>query len=264
MSTTIDSLDIQISSSAGSSAANIEQLANALGKLKENGKLTTTVNNLTRLKTALDGLKSASSGLKNIESVGKVLSGLRDIGKLSGLTSAVNALKKIPAITASLNSATLTSFELKIRRLTSALAPLSVQLNAVGTAFSKRLLKAVPTAFNCTERGASAEVSRLIFSSKEVNVAELRDAVIAGIFFSAFTALVKPESFPISLRPDRTLPTLSMFFKPEDALFSPSNAVFNLVRLFTVVVSLPFSFSFPRAFASCSIFAAELPAEELI
>lgn len=184
MATTIDSLDIQISSSAGGAAANIEQLANALGKLKENGKLTTTVNNLTKLKTALDGLKGASSGLQNIESVGKALAGLKDIGKLSGLTSAVNALKKIPAITASLNGATLTSFELKIRRLTSALAPLSVQLNMVGSAFSKlptkiqQIVAGTNKMASATQRAAAAqEKHRTALDATNINLA----AVIANV-----------------------------------------------------------------------------------
>lgn len=137
MSVTIDSLDIQIKTSSGNSAANIERLADALGKLKENGKITTTVNNLTRLKGALDGLKGSSSGLKNIERVGTMLSGLKDVGKLTGLTSALNALKKLPTITASLNTAMLDAFASKMNRLTAALAPLSTQLNAVGTAFGK-------------------------------------------------------------------------------------------------------------------------------
>ena len=40
MSTTIDSLDIQITTSAGQAEVKIGQLADALGRLKENGKIT--------------------------------------------------------------------------------------------------------------------------------------------------------------------------------------------------------------------------------
>ena len=58
MSTTIDSLDIQISTSAGQAAANIEKLANALEKLRANAKLTTVTNNLGKLQNALNGLTS--------------------------------------------------------------------------------------------------------------------------------------------------------------------------------------------------------------
>ena len=52
MSTTIDSLDIQIRSSAGSAAANIDALAASLGRLKANGKISTVATNLGKLKTS--------------------------------------------------------------------------------------------------------------------------------------------------------------------------------------------------------------------
>ena len=58
MSTTIDSLDIQISTSAGQSAANIEKLADALEKLRANAKLGPTIKNLEKLKNTLNGLST--------------------------------------------------------------------------------------------------------------------------------------------------------------------------------------------------------------
>ena len=66
MSTTIDSLDIQIKTSAGQSAANIEKLADALVKLKENAKLGQTAKNLEKLSKALNGLQSNSAGVSNL------------------------------------------------------------------------------------------------------------------------------------------------------------------------------------------------------
>ena len=66
MSVTIDSLDIQIRSSAGSAAANIDRLAAALGKMRANAKLTTVTNNLTKLSEALGKLQGTSTGLSNI------------------------------------------------------------------------------------------------------------------------------------------------------------------------------------------------------
>ena len=53
MSTTIDSLDIQISTNVGNSAAKIEELASALGNLKNNGKITVAVNGLQKLANTL-------------------------------------------------------------------------------------------------------------------------------------------------------------------------------------------------------------------
>ena len=56
MGTTIDSLDIQISTSASQAAANIEKLADSLEKLRANAKLGPTIKNLEKLKNTLNGL----------------------------------------------------------------------------------------------------------------------------------------------------------------------------------------------------------------
>ena len=74
MSTTIDSLDIQIRSSAGSAADNIEDLAIALGDLKSAANLNKVINQLGRLKTSLDGLRNMNSGIQSLERFGKTIS----------------------------------------------------------------------------------------------------------------------------------------------------------------------------------------------
>ena len=66
MSTQIDSLDIQIKTSAGQSVENIEKLAAALERLKEGAKLGQTAKNLEKLSKALDGLQSKSGGVANL------------------------------------------------------------------------------------------------------------------------------------------------------------------------------------------------------
>lgn len=66
MSTTIDSLDINIMTSAGDSAANINKLADALERLKEKSKLGQTTKNLEKLSKALNGLQGNSSGIANL------------------------------------------------------------------------------------------------------------------------------------------------------------------------------------------------------
>ena len=200
MSTTIDSLDIQISSSAGNSAANIERLADALGKLKANSKLTATVNNLTKLKTALDGLKDVSSGLQNVERIGNSLSKLQGIGKLTGLASAVNTLKKIPDVMAAMNTAALDEFTLKMNKLATALAPLSTQLNAVGTAFGKlpTKIQQIVTGTNrmaaATEKAAAAQGKhRVALNATRINLAALITNVqtYVGVIQSAVQMISK-------------------------------------------------------------------------
>ena len=76
MSTTIDSLDIQITTSAGNSAANINKLADALENLKEKAKLGQTVKNLEKLSKALNGLQGNSSGIANINKLSNKMQNL--------------------------------------------------------------------------------------------------------------------------------------------------------------------------------------------
>lgn len=187
---TIDALDIQIKTSAGNSAENIMRLAVALGKLKENSKITTTVNNLTKLKTALDGLKDVSSGLKNVERIGDVFSKLQGIGKLTGLSSAVNSLKKIPDVMAAMNTAALDEFTLKMNKLAAALAPLSARLNEVGTAFNKlpSKIQQIVTGTNrmatATNKAAAAQKThKTALAATDINLAAVISNIQAYIGF---------------------------------------------------------------------------------
>lgn len=180
MSTTIDSLDIQITTSSGSAAANIDQLAASLGRLKENAKLTTTLHNLTKLKSTLDGLKDMSAGLQSVASVSEALRDLQSIQKLSGLSSAMSALKKLPSVVAELDTATLDAFGEKMSRLSTALAPLATQLNAVGTAFSrlpskiKQIVAGTNRMATATTRAANAQKRhRKALNTTSINLSAL-------------------------------------------------------------------------------------------
>ena len=90
MSVTIDSLDIQIRSSAGSAAANIDRLADALERMRANAKLTTVTNNLNKLADALSRLQGASTGLSNIRGLAGAMKSLSQVQKASGFNSLVN------------------------------------------------------------------------------------------------------------------------------------------------------------------------------
>lgn len=139
MSTTIDSLDIQISTSSGQSAEKIQAIANALGDLKNQGKIGAATSAMKSLAKALDVLNPALNGLDptKLQQVRDALSGFANIQKLSGLNSAVNTLKKIPDVINGLDASKLDLFEKQMTRLATVLAPLSKQLDKVGTAFSK-------------------------------------------------------------------------------------------------------------------------------
>ena len=186
MSTTIDSLDIQIRSSAGNAAANIDKLADSLIKLKQSGKISTVANNLKKLSESLNGLKNTNQGIQALERFGNAfkrvsqftgdssgfskaintlrklpalagelktldlsgfsaqmqalesgMSSLSGIANPKGLTSSLNALKKIPEITSSLNGQVIDEFGDKIEKLASKLGPLAIQIEKVGNGFAK-------------------------------------------------------------------------------------------------------------------------------
>lgn len=110
MSTTIDTLDIQITTNAARSASNIERLAKSLETLRANAKLTTVVNSLDKLKQKLDGLAGSRDGVKVVRDLAdsfKALTGKLDpvAKKMNNVTRTVDALsKKTKAATTSLRS----------------------------------------------------------------------------------------------------------------------------------------------------------------
>ena len=139
MSTTIDSLDIQITTSAGQAEAKIERLAEALGRLKENGKITVATNGLKKLAEALNALNPALNGMntQKLQQLRAAVEGLSNIQRLSGLNSALNTLKKIPDVINGLDTSNLDTLEDRMRRLARAIAPLATEIDALGRGFSQ-------------------------------------------------------------------------------------------------------------------------------
>lgn len=134
---TIDSLDIQIRSSAGSAKKNIDDLANALGNLNSNAKVTKIVNSLDRLNGALTNMKSQQAVMSHLSSLSKSLSSLATLPELTGLKSAVKELKKLPDIMKSLDTAEVSQFASQMKLLASGLEPLAKQIDVIGKGFSK-------------------------------------------------------------------------------------------------------------------------------
>lgn len=163
MSVTIDSLDIQIRSSAGSAKQNIEDLAKALERLNGASKVTKIVNSLGKLNTALAGLRSNSGVMGQLSALSKSLARLAALPKLTGLQSAITQLRRLPEIMSSLDDAALATFTLRLRQLSNALAPLSLQLSAVGTAFNRlpANIKRVVTATNQLTTATHAHANSL-------------------------------------------------------------------------------------------------------
>lgn len=139
MSTTIDSLDIQISTSSGQSAAKIQAIADALGDLKNQGKITEATKSMKQLAKALETLNTPMNSFNpaKLQQLRAAMGGFSNIQKASGLNNVVNTLKKLPAIIDSLDTTTLDKLELGMNRLAKAIAPLAREMDKIGTAFSK-------------------------------------------------------------------------------------------------------------------------------
>lgn len=135
--TTIDSLNIQITTSAANAAQSLDFLATKLERLKSNSKLTTVVNNLEKLKKALNGFTVNSNGVQNIARLSVALTSLNQIPDLKNLRSAINSLNRLPNIIAGLDTNTITRFANRMTLLADALRPLASQMNQVADGFAR-------------------------------------------------------------------------------------------------------------------------------
>lgn len=149
MSTTIDSLDIQIRSSAGSAAVNIDRLADSLIKLKQSGKISTVANNLKKLSESLNGLKNTNQGIQALERFGNTFKRVSQFtGDSSGFSKAINTLKKLPALAGELKTLDLSGFSAQMQALESGMSSLSGIANPKGLTSSLNALKKIPEITN--------------------------------------------------------------------------------------------------------------------
>ena len=194
MSTTIDSLDIQISTSAGSAYANIDRLADSLKRLRDSSKLTVTVNNLQRLANALNGLNISSAGLANLRSLAGAMKSLASVQKSAGLNSILNSLNKLPGLMNSLDPTMLATFTERVQQLAAALRPLATELEQIGTAFSRlpariqqmvtatnRLTRATREAEDAQEDHTESLNATTINMASAISVAQAYMGALAGL-----------------------------------------------------------------------------------
>jgi hypothetical protein len=101
MSTTIDSLQIEIQSNSNNAASSIDELAKALKKLNKNGDVSTAVTNLNELRKSLHAFVNMPSSASKIESLANSLKSLKKVGSIDlgksigGVKTAMESLKSI-------------------------------------------------------------------------------------------------------------------------------------------------------------------------
>lgn len=99
MSTTIDRLEVEITSNSGSAASGIDALAASLGKLKQNGTISVAVKNLNNLTAALKGMSSVASNASKISSLADAMAKLKLVGSsgsgVKKLSESLQSLKNV-------------------------------------------------------------------------------------------------------------------------------------------------------------------------
>ena len=135
---TIDSLEIQIQSTSGSAASNINKLENALARLKTVAKGGANLNAVSRQLNALSSAANSiqNSSIEKLKQLVPALNSLAGVEKAAGFTSSITALRKLPEIIKSLNSQQLAKFGVQIKLLTKYMQPLATEMQKVSNGFS--------------------------------------------------------------------------------------------------------------------------------
>lgn len=140
MAVDIDSLQIEIEATSSDAAQKIEQLATALTNLKSAAKggagLTTTTKQLQALSNAAKMINGTNLNSGKVKEFASAMNSLSTIQKASGLSSTINALRKLPDISSSLEKADLGKFAQQMNQVASAMRPLATEMQKVANGFS--------------------------------------------------------------------------------------------------------------------------------
>lgn len=140
MAVDIDSLQIEIEATSSDAASKIEQLATALSNLKSAAKggagLTTTTKQLQALSNAAKLINRTNINSKRIQRFAAAMNRLSNIQKASGLSSTINALRKLPDISSSLEKSDLGKFATQMNQVANAVRPLATEMQKVSNGFS--------------------------------------------------------------------------------------------------------------------------------
>lgn len=136
----IDKLQIEIEATSSDAASKIEQLATALSNLKSSAKggagLTTTTKQLQALSNAANLINGTNLNSQKIQQFASAMNSLSNIQKASGLSSTINALRKLPEISSSLEKSDLGKFATQMNQVASAMRPLATEMQKVANGFS--------------------------------------------------------------------------------------------------------------------------------
>lgn len=131
MSTTIDSIQIDIQSQSSNAAVNIDKLAASLERLKKVGSFNVAIKNLNNLSASLKNLQGVSNAGDKLQNLAASINALKAAGSFGSIATSFNklgdALKK-------LDDVNFDGFVDKVKELDDKLGPVSKRLIAVGDA----------------------------------------------------------------------------------------------------------------------------------
>ena len=131
MSTTIDSLSIEIRSNSTNAAQGIRDLAKSLSELKQSGTVSVAIKNLNNLSTALKGFADASNATRSVGRLVGAMSRLKEVGKIPNIGGTIT---KLSESLKTLDNINIDSVGPQIKKLTEAVAPLStIKSGGLGT-----------------------------------------------------------------------------------------------------------------------------------
>ena len=140
MAVDIDSLQIEIEATSSDASEKINQLATALTNLKAAAKggagLTTTTKQLQALSNAAKLINQTNLDSAKLQKFAQAMNSLASIPKASGLSSTINALRKLPEISESLEKADLGKFATQMQQVANAIRPLATEMQKVSNGFS--------------------------------------------------------------------------------------------------------------------------------
>lgn len=161
MSTTIDSLQIEIQSNSTNAAASIDELAKALKKLSKNSDINEAVTSLNNLRKSLHAFVNMPSNASKIESLANSMKKLKKVGNID----LGNSLTSIKRSMESLGAIDVDGVAPQIERIAGALAPLN---NVKGSGFNSTLngLKKLDSVVESMDSGS---IDRFVEKIKELD-----------------------------------------------------------------------------------------------
>ncbi len=227
MSATIESLEIEIRSSATSAASSIQALSASLSKLKNAVKLDGVANQIQKLKTTLVGIDSSASA-----KIDKIANSLSKLSAIKISSSIGNQLNTVITAISGINGANFDG----INKLVNALSPLSTIQNSKGLSSIIRQLQSLPH--------LSQIISNANFNELKIQLQQLSQA------FSPLNAIQNNKGLSSVILQLQKLPQISQTvnninfnqlkiqLQQLSQAFLPLNAIQNSQGLSSIIMQL--------------------------